>query len=74
MARFPSALALEVLAAIATLLLANPVSAQRPQLPEAFQVGKPFPTLSFPTLDDGRPSSVADFRGKRLILHVFASW
>ena len=40
----------------------------------AFEVGQPFPTLSFPALEDGRPRSMADFRGQRIILHVFASW
>ena len=39
-----------------------------------FKVGKPFPTLSLPSLDDGRPASIADFRGQKVILHVFASW
>ena len=39
-----------------------------------FEVGQPFPTLAFPALDDGRPRSIADFRGQKVILHVFASW
>ncbi len=39
-----------------------------------FEVGQPFPELSLPALEDGRPSSIADFRGQRIILHVFASW
>ena len=39
-----------------------------------FEVGEPFPSLLFPALDDGRPRTVADFRGEKLILHVFASW
>lgn len=38
------------------------------------QVGKPFPDLLFPSMDDGRPLSVSDFRGQELILHIFASW
>jgi hypothetical protein len=33
-----------------------------------------FPTTVFPSLDGSRPGSVADFRGKKLILHIFASW
>ena len=41
--------------------------------PLGFEVGKPFPALTLPALD-GAPGSVADFRGKKLILHVFASW
>ncbi len=38
------------------------------------EVGKPFPDLVLPALDDGRPLSVADYRGEKLVLHVFASW
>ncbi len=39
-----------------------------------FEVGQPFPTLAFPALEDRRPRSIADFRGQKLILHIFASW
>ena len=39
-----------------------------------FEVGQPFPAVSFPGLEDGEPRSVADFKGEKLILHVFASW
>lgn len=39
-----------------------------------FEVGKRFPTLSLPALDDGRALSLADFRGQKVVLHVFASW
>ncbi len=46
--------------------------ASRPS--SGFEVGQPFPTLAFPGLEDGAPKSIADFRGKRVILHVFASW
>lgn len=39
-----------------------------------FHEGQVFPTMVFPSLDGSRPGSVADFRGKKLILHIFASW
>ena len=39
-----------------------------------FHEGQMFPAMIFPYLDRGRPGSVADFRGKKLILHIFASW
>jgi hypothetical protein len=39
-----------------------------------FREGQVFPTTVFPRVDGGRPSSVADFRGNKLILHIFASW
>ena len=40
----------------------------------AIEVGKPFPGLVLPSLDDGRPSSIVKYRGKKTLLHVFASW
>ncbi len=43
------------------------------QRPGAFVVGRPFPNLVLPALD-GKPMSLADFRGKKVILHIFASW
>jgi len=36
-------------------------------------VGKPFPAMTFPDLD-GQPKSIADFLGKKTVLHLFASW
>lgn len=42
--------------------------------PTGFEVGEPFPTLAFPSLEDGEPMSLADLRGHKVILHVFASW
>ncbi len=39
-----------------------------------FHEGQMFPTMVFPSLEGGRPGSVADFRGRKLILHIFASW
>ena len=38
------------------------------------ELGKPFPDLVLPALDDGRPLSIADFRGEKVVLVVFASW
>ena len=42
--------------------------------PPKFEVGQPFPNLVLPALEDGTPRSIEDFRGHKLILHVFASW
>lgn len=36
-------------------------------------VGQPFPSIAFPDLD-GAPKSIADFQGRKTILHIFASW
>jgi hypothetical protein len=37
-------------------------------------VGEPFPDLVLPDAADGRARSIAEFRGEKLILHIFASW
>ena len=39
-----------------------------------FKVGDRFPEMHFPSLSDGALRSAADFQGKKLVLHVFASW
>ncbi len=46
----------------------------RPETAQVLEVGEPFPLLQLPHLDDGGPGSVADYRGEKLVLHVFASW
>jgi hypothetical protein len=40
----------------------------------ALEVGRPFPELLLPALDTGRPMSLAEFRGRKVLLLVFASW
>ncbi len=45
-----------------------------PAEPIRLEVGARFPDLVLPTLEDGRPASLRDFRGRKVILHVFASW
>ena len=44
--------------------------------PEApvLEAGRPFPDLVLPALTDGRPVSIRDFLGEKIVLHVFASW
>jgi hypothetical protein len=37
------------------------------------EVGNLFPTIQLPTLN-GDVKSIEDYRGKKIILHVFASW
>jgi len=41
---------------------------------EGLSVGDAFPVRLLPGLEDGEPRSVADYRGRKLLLHVFASW
>ncbi len=38
------------------------------------KVGQAFPALVLPSLDEGAALSIADFRGRKIALHVFASW
>lgn len=65
---------LSTYAAALVALLALPFSADAQMPDHPFQPGTAFPTLSLPSLEDGRPASIADFRGQKIILHVFASW
>ena len=58
---------------IMSFRVAEPTRAQSSDSAE-FREGQMFPTIVFPYFDNGRPGSVADFRGKKLILHIFASW
>ncbi len=56
----------------AALLAISGMAAQAE--PPKIELGKPFPDLLLPSMEDGSPTSIADFRGRKLILHVFASW
>ncbi len=61
-----------LLPAALLLLSATAADAQRPDIP--FEVGQPFPDLTLPSAEDGKPLSIRDFRGRKVVLHVFASW
>ena len=39
-----------------------------------FEVGRPVPALTLPSTTDGKPMSLADFHGRKVMLHVWASW
>jgi hypothetical protein len=52
----------------------KPIWARHAPLPPGFNVGEAFPVLALPSAVDGRPVSVAEFRGKKLIVNIFASW
>ena len=43
-------------------------------LPRGFNPGEAFPTIALRSADGGRPISLAEFRGKKVIVNVFASW
>lgn len=36
--------------------------------------GDPFPSLILPSVADGQPNSMLAYRGRKTVLHVFASW
>ncbi|ANM29684.1 hypothetical protein ABI59_08965 [Acidobacteria bacterium Mor1] len=59
---------------LAALLLMPATTALAQGLDIPFEVGQPFPELSLPSAEDGQPLSIRDFRGKKVVLHVFASW
>jgi len=44
------------------------------QAPAQLELGQPFPLTAFADAETGKLSSVADFRGKPLLLHLYASW
>jgi hypothetical protein len=52
----------------------KPIWARNHPLPGGFNPGEAFPTIALPSAVDGRPISLADFRGKKVIVNIFASW
>jgi hypothetical protein len=59
---------------LATSLALSAGSGAEPNAVGRIRVGEPFPDLFLPALEDGRPRSIQEFRGRKLALHVFASW
>ncbi len=71
---------------LARLLLLAPaaflLSCQRSEVPLALrengpvriETGRPFPDIVLPSLKDGSPMWLRQFRGRKVLLHVFASW
>lgn len=51
-------------------LLALPAQAE----PYAPRVGQRHPDFTLPTISDGKPVSLSQFRGKRVLLIHYASW
>lgn len=39
-----------------------------------FKVGLLFPGLVLPSAENGSPMSIVDFRGQKVVLHIWASW
>ncbi len=59
---------------VVAALILLPAGSIRAGGEDAFGIGRPFPGLTFPSAEDGRPMSLAQFRGRKVLLHVFASW
>ena len=38
------------------------------------RIGELFPVVQLPLLADGSLATLQDFRGRRTVLHIFASW
>lgn len=38
------------------------------------QVGAPLPDFRLPRIDNGAPVSLSDYRGRKVLLMMFASW
>lgn len=62
--------ALPICLLAALCCLSQMLAAQTPRI----EVGQPFPDLVLPRLEDGAPASISDFRGEKLVLHIWASW
>lgn len=58
---------------MASGLLTDLQDERYPPLPQ-LRAGQAFPDLTLPDCADGRPTSLADFRGQRVLLQLFASW
>ncbi len=53
---------------------AVPSGSAAQRLDSPFAEGELFPDLAFPSLADGTPTRLSDFRGHKVMLHIFASW
>ena len=66
--------AMKFSARAALFLLITGSQVALPQDSVRFKVGQPFPDLVLPSVDDGKPTSISAYRGKKVLLHIFASW
>jgi len=53
---------------------AKPIWERNAPLPRGFNPGDAFPTLALKSASDGPPVSLAEFRGRKVIVNIFASW
>jgi hypothetical protein len=53
---------------------AAPAAAAGSRPSSGFEVGQIFPEILLPAAEDGRPLSISRSRGRKVLLHIFASW
>ena len=63
-----------LVAATYVLVMAGSMCGQGSLAAAGIEVGKAFPEIRLPSMTDGKLMSIADFRGRKVLLHVFASW
>ena len=56
------------------LAVSSAGEAEPQRLDSPFAEGELFPDFAFPSLENGTPMRLSDFRGHKVMLHVFASW
>jgi hypothetical protein len=71
-----STLALAVIAAVGFAVVRTAQPRHRDSwanVKKMFPPGTPFPDILLPSLESGQPTSMADFRGKKILFQLFAS-
>ncbi len=71
---FHKMITLAALAVFITQASAQPDRESRPIVPASIEVGQPFPVMMLPRIEDGLPDTLVNYRGQKLIMHIFASW
>ena len=59
---------------LSAVLMTGSVHAQTSTPMPTLTVGEPFADVVLPSLVDGSPMALSQFRGQKVILHIFASW
>ena len=65
---------MKILGAILALASAAMLVPSARAVSTGLDVGDRFPEIVLPSLADGEPMSIASFPGRKLVLHVWASW
>jgi peroxiredoxin len=60
--------------ALATCGIILGSTSRAPAAPYAPKVGEKHPDFTLPMINDRKPVSLSDFRGKKVLLIQFASW